>query len=295
MEVRSLRAGNEQVGAIAFEREGANDGGSIGKAGRMAYDSAGNKDLLYGRQGGVCVGCRLRFPQRNMTVDHIRPQSMGGGHGIGNLQLLCAACNSLKGAGSHEALIAKLLEAGVIVLTRRGKYAPVGGRGSTMGPVAIAVLVAVIPHAVDGVAKAVKKYGPGLADAAKKYRPVLAERAGSAGHAVADGAGSAGRTVTDGARGTGRMVADGAGSAGRTVTDGARGAGRTVTDGARGTGRMVADGAGSAGHAVADGARSAGHAVADGADRARERARRWRGQGAEADGEAPPEKDREPL
>lgn len=224
---------NEQIGAIAFEREGAHDGGGIGKAGRMAYDSAGNKDLLYGRQGGACVGCLQRFPRRNMTVDHIRPQSMGGGHGIGNLQLLCAACNSLKGSGSHEALIAKLLEAGVIVLTRRGKYAPAGGRGLAMNPLAVSALVAVAyyvtPYAVAGAEKAVKKYGPGLAEAAKKYRPVLAERARSAGRVVADGAGSAGRTV------------------------------------------------------------------ADGADRARERARRWRGQGAEADGEAPPEKDQEPL
>ena len=163
----------------------------------MAYDSAANKDLLYGRQGGVCVGCRLRFPQRNMTVDHIRPQSMGGGHGIGNLQLLCAACNSLKGAGSHEALIAKLLAAGVIVLTRRGKYAPAGGRGSTMGPVAVAVLMAAIPHVVDGVAKAVEKGGPPLAKAARKHGPTMvrASKGGakSACRICADGAGRCGR------------------------------------------------------------------------------------------------------
>ena len=163
----------------------------------MAYDSAANKDLLYGRQGGVCVGCRLRFPQRNMTVDHIRPQSMGGGHGIGNLQLLCAACNSLKGAGSHEALIAKLLAAGVIVLTRRGKYAPAGGRGSTMGPVAIAVLVAAIPYVVDGVAKAVEKGGPPLVKAARRHGPtvVRASKRGakSACRICADGAGRCGR------------------------------------------------------------------------------------------------------
>ena len=148
----------------------------------MAYDSAANKRLLYERQGGRCVGCLLSFPLRNMTVDHILPQSKGGGHGIGNLQLLCGACNSAKGAGSHEALIAKLANDGVILalrswpLLRHRGYAPATGGGTAMGPVAAALIV-VLPYA----ATVAEKYGPRLAEASKP-------RAKQAGRAAAEGA-----------------------------------------------------------------------------------------------------------
>ena len=43
-----------------------------------------------------------------MTVDHVVPQSKSGSDHLDNLQLLCGACNSMKGVGSQEALIAKL-------------------------------------------------------------------------------------------------------------------------------------------------------------------------------------------
>ena len=37
-----------------------------------------HKHSLYGKQEGQCVGCLVLFPFRNMTVDHIIPQSRGG-------------------------------------------------------------------------------------------------------------------------------------------------------------------------------------------------------------------------
>ena len=77
------------------------------------YNADINKRTLYGEQEGVCNGCRLLFPYRNLTIDHVVPQSRGGGDELGNLQLLCAACNSAKGSGTHEALIAKLAEQGI--------------------------------------------------------------------------------------------------------------------------------------------------------------------------------------
>ena len=67
-----------------------------------------HKHTLYGRQEGICAGCRVMFPFRNMTVDHIVPRSRGGSDHLDNLQLLCGACNSTKGARSQEAFIAKL-------------------------------------------------------------------------------------------------------------------------------------------------------------------------------------------
>ena len=70
-----------------------------------------HRHTLYGRQEGVCNGCLVLFPFRNLTVDHIVPQSKGGSDHPDNLQLLCGACNSKKGERTMEALIADLLAA----------------------------------------------------------------------------------------------------------------------------------------------------------------------------------------
>ena len=72
-----------------------------------------HKHTLYGRQEGVCAGCRILFPFRNLTVDHIIPQTKGGSDHLDNLQLLCGACNSMKGAGTQEQLIVRLTEQGI--------------------------------------------------------------------------------------------------------------------------------------------------------------------------------------
>ena len=70
-----------------------------------------HRHTLYGRQEGICNGCLVLFPFRNLTVDHIVPQSKGGSDHPDNLQLLCGACNSKKGERTMEALIADLLAA----------------------------------------------------------------------------------------------------------------------------------------------------------------------------------------
>ena len=72
-----------------------------------------HKHTLYGKQEGICNGCRVMFPFRNMTVDHIIPQVKGGSDHIDNLQLLCNACNSMKGTGSQEEFIARLQREGL--------------------------------------------------------------------------------------------------------------------------------------------------------------------------------------
>ena len=69
-----------------------------------------NKHVLFGQQEGLCAGCRVMFPFRNFTVDHIIPQSRGGTDHLENLQLLCGACNSLKGDRPQEYLMARLAE-----------------------------------------------------------------------------------------------------------------------------------------------------------------------------------------
>ena len=69
-----------------------------------------NKHVLYGQQEGLCNGCEVMFPFRNFTVDHVVPQSRGGTDHLDNLQLLCGACNSVKGDRPQEHLIARLKE-----------------------------------------------------------------------------------------------------------------------------------------------------------------------------------------
>ena len=62
------------------------------------------KHVLFGRQEGLCGGCKIMFPFRNFTIDHVVPRSRGGTDHIDNLQLLCGACNSLKGDRPQEYL-----------------------------------------------------------------------------------------------------------------------------------------------------------------------------------------------
>ena len=73
-----------------------------------------HKHTLFGQQEGLCNGCRIAFPFQNFTVDHLVPLSKGGTHHIDNLQLLCNACNSKKGAGTQAELIVKLQQDGII-------------------------------------------------------------------------------------------------------------------------------------------------------------------------------------
>ena len=61
------------------------------------YNSAANKEHLFGKQRGICPGCRRFFEYRHLEVDHIHPRAKGGGDELENLQLLCGSCNREKG------------------------------------------------------------------------------------------------------------------------------------------------------------------------------------------------------
>lgn len=66
------------------------------------------KHILFGKQEGLCAGCKINFPFSNFTFDHIMPRSKGGPDTDDNMQLLCNYCNSLKGDRPMEYLMAKL-------------------------------------------------------------------------------------------------------------------------------------------------------------------------------------------
>ena len=67
-----------------------------------------HKHTLYGLQEGICGGCEIFFPFRNMTIDHKIPRSKGGTDHFENLWLLCGACNSMKGTGTVAEMRARL-------------------------------------------------------------------------------------------------------------------------------------------------------------------------------------------
>ena len=73
-----------------------------------------HKHTLFGKQEGVCAGCKTAFPFRNFTIDHIVPRSKGGTDHLENLQLLCGACNSTKGSRDQAFLVAELKRSGIL-------------------------------------------------------------------------------------------------------------------------------------------------------------------------------------
>lgn len=50
------------------------------------------------RAGGRCELCGISKDERALDIDHIHPRSLGGKDEIGNFQVLCYRCNTIKGA-----------------------------------------------------------------------------------------------------------------------------------------------------------------------------------------------------
>lgn len=66
------------------------------------------KEKLYKNQEGICNGCVKEFDIQNYEVDHIVPESKGGGNYYDNYQLLCGHCNRTKGNRPMEYLVSRI-------------------------------------------------------------------------------------------------------------------------------------------------------------------------------------------
>lgn len=44
----------------------------------------------------TCVRCGKKLRKGDVDIDHIIPQSRGGGHNLNNLQCMCKSCNRSK-------------------------------------------------------------------------------------------------------------------------------------------------------------------------------------------------------
>ena len=68
------------------------------------------KERLYKEQRKACNGCETEMDIQHFEVDHIIPQSKGGGNYYENYQLLCGNCNRIKGNRPMEYLRLQISE-----------------------------------------------------------------------------------------------------------------------------------------------------------------------------------------
>lgn len=57
-----------------------------------------NRKMVYLRDNYTCQYCGEQFTTKDLTLDHVKPKSLGGNSTWSNLVTCCATCNWLKGA-----------------------------------------------------------------------------------------------------------------------------------------------------------------------------------------------------
>lgn len=63
-----------------------------------------NRKMVYLRDQYTCQYCGEQFQAKDLTLDHVKPKSLGGDSSWSNLVTCCATCNWLKGAKVVEPL-----------------------------------------------------------------------------------------------------------------------------------------------------------------------------------------------
>ena len=67
-----------------------------------AQDVKLNRRNIFARDHNLCQYCGKHFPTSELSLDHIRPRSQGGGSSWENLVCCCVGCNSKKGGRTPE-------------------------------------------------------------------------------------------------------------------------------------------------------------------------------------------------
>lgn len=73
------------------------------------------KAVLWCEQEGRCNGCRDWKRFEDLEMDRIEPGAHGGRYVVGNVQLLCGACNKIKGDRPMGYLRGRLRERGKLI------------------------------------------------------------------------------------------------------------------------------------------------------------------------------------
>ena len=66
------------------------------------------RERLYKEQNGICNGCGNKYLIKDLEIDHIIPDTKGGGSYYENYQLLCGNCNKTKNDRPMEYLRMKI-------------------------------------------------------------------------------------------------------------------------------------------------------------------------------------------
>ncbi len=61
-----------------------------------------NRRNLYARDRNRCQYCGRQFSTRELTIDHVMPRVLGGGHTWSNLVCACVRCNAKKGGRTPQ-------------------------------------------------------------------------------------------------------------------------------------------------------------------------------------------------
>jgi len=74
-----------------------------------AQDVKLNRRNIFARDRNLCQYCGQHFPTSELSLDHVKPRSQGGGSSWENLVCSCVACNSKKGGRTPEQAHMKLV------------------------------------------------------------------------------------------------------------------------------------------------------------------------------------------
>lgn len=96
-------ARNQRRSTIEVNSIVATHGRSPDMAGLMdCYVPPLNNKTLFRRDSNLCLYCGHLFPTRELTRDHVRPLSQGGGDAWNNVVTACRRCNNHKGGDTPE-------------------------------------------------------------------------------------------------------------------------------------------------------------------------------------------------